>query len=360
MNRKSFLFTLFASFGIFNKNSAYGINENLSSAVELINRSIIDVKDFGAIGDGIKDDYKAIQKAVDFCINNKKSLYLSKPNKSYISSKKIIINGQITIFGDGMKLSGINFLKSDGFEILEGVSNVIFEKMSINQAVRNTNKENNYTGINILGENKKQPYTHVYRDVFIDGFQTAVSSNWLWDSLFDNVKILYCKTGFEVKGTSVNNIISNCSINVDGTNSKGIYFSDSKYPTEGWRISNILIFGADIGIHALFTNNVFLSIPILDFCKEYGILLEAGSGFSTNWQINGGYIAMSGKNGIAAISINNNNSNWQFRGCKICNVDILAYKGARCNYGIDLSESKDHNNVLSGNSLTNFSINNIR
>lgn len=314
----------------------------------------IDIKDFGAVGDGTKDDTSAIEKAFESCIRNKKSLYVSRPSKSYLCYNKIMITEQIYVHGDGLENCGFNFINSDGFVIKEGVKNVIFEKISINQATRFTAKPNNFIAINILGNTSDRPFTHVYRDLFIDGFATAVKASWLWDSLFDNLKILFGNVGVEIVGTSVNNNIRDCSFSVEGANSKGIYFSDRSNPTEGFRISNLLTFGAEIGVHSIYTSNVYLTTPILDFCTKYGVYLESGNGPSTNWQIIGGYIALSGNKSISGISLNNNVDNNQIRGCKISNVDILAYPGQQTESGVSLNGKYDVRNKIKDNSFTNF------
>ncbi|WP_270089164.1 glycosyl hydrolase family 28-related protein [Sphingobacterium sp. SYP-B4668] len=356
MNRLSFLSVL-ASSSCFYKGSSKNERETVNEIAAVNNdarsSSIIDIKQYGVKGDGHIDDSRAIQVAVDDCIKFKKTLYLSRPSKSYLCKSKIIISGQIYIYGDGMSMCGLNFLNSDGFEILEGVSNVIFERFSINQAIRYTQTRNLFTAIKVLGSTKKRPYTHVYRDVFIDGFNTAFDSSWLWDSHFDNIKVLFGQIGFNIKGTSVNNNISNCSVSVSGGGSKGVFFSDAQQATEGWRITNLLTYNADIGIHSLYTSNVYVTTPILDFCKEYGILLESGKGPSTNWQVLGGYIAMSGRS-KSAISVNNEVNNNQIRGCKISNVDILAYPGSSCEYGIELKGVLDQKAALNANSFTNI------
>ena len=315
----------------------------------------IDVKEFGAIGDGAKDDTIALQNAVNACVKNKKTLYLSRPTQSYLCYKKIIINGQIYIYGDGMTMCGINFMNTDGFEIAEGVSHVIFEKITINQLTRQTTKPNNFTAIKILGRDKKRPVTHIYRDVFIDGFNTAFKIFWLWDAQFDNVKILFGKVGFDIAGLSVNNNICDCTIQVEGNDSKAIFFSDKVNPAEGWKISNLLTFGADYGIHSIYTSNVYVTTPILDFCKKYGVYLESGDGPSTNWQIIGGYIAMSGNSAEAAISLNNEKDNNQIRGCFINGVDMLGYPDAKkSTVGIAMNGKFDVRNKVKDNSFTNF------
>lgn len=328
---------------------AVGNNHN-----KILHQNVIDVKSFGAKGDGTTDDTEALQKAINVCIQQKKSLYLSRPSKSYIATNRLLITGQIYIYGDGMSMCGINFINSNGFEIAEGIKNVIIEKISINQAIRHTNKANRFIAIDIKGSGNKRSYTHIYRDVFIDGFYKAFNVSWLWDSLFDNIKILYGNIGIEILGTSVNNNITNSSISVEGEESKAIYFSDGIYPSEGWKITNLLTFGADYGIYAVYTSNVYVVTPILDFCKKNAIrLVSSSKGPSVNWQILGGYIAMSGE-GLAAIYLDNNVNNNQIRGNIINNVDILAYPKSNFQAGILVNGKYDINHRIIGNIFTNF------
>lgn len=314
----------------------------------------IDVKEFGAIGDGAADDTNALQTAISSCIKNKKTLYLSRPKQSYLSYKKLVIDGQFYMYGDGMTVCGVNFMNSEGFEIAEGVSHVIFERLTINQQIRQTDKPNNFTAVKILGSDKKRPVTHVYRDVFIDGFNTAFKCQWLWDAQFDNVKVLFGKIGMDISGVAVNNNVSDCTIQVSGTDSKAVFFSDAKNPTEGWKFSNLLTFGADYGFYSIYCSNVYVTAPILDFCKKYGVYLESGVGPSTNWQIIGGYIAMSGKDAVAGIALNNNVDNNQIRGCKINNVDIVGYPDSKPDNAIQLKGKYDIKNNIKDNSFTNF------
>ncbi|WP_375604956.1 glycosyl hydrolase family 28-related protein [Flavobacterium davisii] len=313
----------------------------------------IDVKEFGAVGDGINDDTVFIQKAIDICVKSKKTLYISKPVKSYLCTSKIVISGQIYICGDGINVSGFNFVNSDGFEIKEGVLNVIIEKISINQSIRYSNRVNKFVAINVLGNREQRPYTHVYRDILIDGFNTAFLLDWIWDSHFDNIKILFGQIGFNIKGTSVNNNVCNVSISVEGKNSKGIFFSDGLNPTEGWRFSNLLTFGAEIGIHSIYTSNVFITTPILDFCKKIGVLLESSAGPSTNWQIIGGYIAMEGKS-EAGIFLENNCDNNQNRGSRFIGLDIIAYPNTTAQFGIVFKGNYDKLDIIKGVTFNNF------
>jgi len=322
----------------------------------LFKPTIVDIADFGVVGDGKTDDSKSIQDAFNSCIKLKKTLYVSRPTLSYFSLKSIKICGQIRVFGDGLSLCGFNFYNCNGFEILEGVTNVIFEKVSINQAIRYIYKPNNFIAFNFLGSDTKRPYTNTFRDVFIDGFQTAFRLAWVWDSLFENVKVIYGQIGFNIVGLSVNNIISNSSISVEGSGSKAIYFSDKVSPTEGWRITNLLTFGAEIAIHAYYTSNIYVTTPILDFCGLRAVLLEDGTGPSANWQILGGYIAMS-NNSDAAIEIITEKDNSQIRGNKFTDLDILAYNGKVLKKAFNLVGK---HNITQLNNITISNINTLK
>ena len=77
--------------------------------------SLISVKAYGAVGDGVTDDTAAIQAAINACIAFKKSLYV--PAGTYMVTGLAYVSGdqtQINIYGDGRnkskikKLSGVS------------------------------------------------------------------------------------------------------------------------------------------------------------------------------------------------------------------------------------------------------------
>ncbi|GLR18866.1 hypothetical protein GCM10007940_34820 [Portibacter lacus] len=59
---------------------------------------LVTPQQFGAIGDGKNDDGGALQKAVDFCIVNKKKLYI--PTGTYRTTKSLIISGKLVLEGE--------------------------------------------------------------------------------------------------------------------------------------------------------------------------------------------------------------------------------------------------------------------
>lgn len=72
----------------------------------LITGAPINVKDFGAVGNGAADDTAAIQAAIDYCTiagNRKQTLYFpaSNPGQFYKITAPLVIKGSLNIIGDG-------------------------------------------------------------------------------------------------------------------------------------------------------------------------------------------------------------------------------------------------------------------
>ena len=61
---------------------------------DVTNKIEISPYDFGAVGDGVIDDTKAIQDSINYCIDNNCKL-ISKSNKKYLVSQQIDINNSI-------------------------------------------------------------------------------------------------------------------------------------------------------------------------------------------------------------------------------------------------------------------------
>jgi hypothetical protein len=65
---------------------------------------VVNVKDFGAVGDGIVNDTAAIQAAITYCISNNASLYW--PSGNYVSSSNIASFWSVSHEGDGRIIRG--------------------------------------------------------------------------------------------------------------------------------------------------------------------------------------------------------------------------------------------------------------
>jgi hypothetical protein len=61
----------------------------------------ISVVDFGAVGDGVADDYFAFQAAIDYLYPRGGHIYVPKPSVRYRLSQRLVIKSQIELYGDG-------------------------------------------------------------------------------------------------------------------------------------------------------------------------------------------------------------------------------------------------------------------
>ncbi len=105
----------------------------------------VDVRAYGAKGDGVTDDTVAIQAAID-ALDSSKSLYL--PGGTYLISSSLIFLGDIYYYvrGDGTRKT---YLKWAGDAIspmidLQGVRDSIFEKFEVERWKRTIEKTNGF------------------------------------------------------------------------------------------------------------------------------------------------------------------------------------------------------------------------
>ena len=72
------------------------VEKNINSLKEINkkikNHGVVNIKDFGAVGDGINDDIEAINKAIQYCIENKITM-IEIPNGIYYVTKSIATKG---------------------------------------------------------------------------------------------------------------------------------------------------------------------------------------------------------------------------------------------------------------------------
>jgi hypothetical protein len=103
----------------FTKNSTLATGNGTARVTRDLNNrfaDVVNVKDFGAIGDGVADDKAAIQAAID-AIQNTPEFFnyggcVVLPSGKYKISDSIIINKNISIIGDGVEIIGNIFSSS--------------------------------------------------------------------------------------------------------------------------------------------------------------------------------------------------------------------------------------------------------
>lgn len=80
----------------------------------MITGAPVNVRDYGAVGDGVNDDTSAIQAAITYCENNLRPLYLPANNVSayYKITAPLIVSKPLVMYGDGSRsvtLFGVGF-----------------------------------------------------------------------------------------------------------------------------------------------------------------------------------------------------------------------------------------------------------
>ena len=293
----------------------------------------------------------ALQKAINVAQGRGQKVKLQG---TYYSDVQLITNDHgLVLEGNQTYSTSITFKGCSGIKI-DKVRNIKITDITIKAYVRHTTTPNVYIGLDIDGDTDNRPTNLIIRDVFFDGFQTAIEANWIWSSVFDNVVTGNGQSSIYIRGLSVNNSIVNCRLSSDGTaGSRGIVIGNSVNWLEGWHIADNLIYNNEIGILAYGALHIQLHHNIIDYCGVYGIYAQdAGVIPSTNWVIDGNYIGMGGTGGAGIyMAQGEEGSSGSTRGSKIIGNDILVYTGSTCNYGIRVGGAESKNNVVIGNSI---------
>lgn len=333
-----------------------GVGAVVRSAMTKMRESL-SVLDYGAVGDGSTDDTIAIQAAVDAAVAQKKSVYFPRTSLgtfgTYRISSPIMISGMTSLYGDGVNRSGIRCNNCSAFKVAAGVTMVTIEKMYISLETRYSTTPNNHKAIETLGTTASKNNWHIYRDLFIDGFEYAFRFASTWSTVINSVNTVFCLHGIYATDLSVNNFVSNCGfVGIDQPNSWGIRIGEGIRQSEGWMISDNLISNFAIGVRVVFASNSHLRGNIIDFFSQYGIILESNAtGGSINWTISENYMACSSATGDSGVRLLNNftGSAPQQRGTVVSNNQILAYSGANLGYGIRQDGTSETNNIIVGN-----------
>lgn len=310
----------------------------------------ISVTDYGAIAGDPVDDTAAIQKAVDAAVAAGKRLIFPGVGSGgeYRVSSPIVIGGQLAIVGDN---AAILALGTDVFQITSQ-NYVSIQSLKIAQAVRYTTTPNSYAAIRVTGATGARNYWHIYRDLFIDGFETAIHADWIWASVFDSIQTVYGNNGIVSGGLSVNNAVSNSGFSGtedNATGGTGIKIGDGVTATEGWMIKNTLVFGFKYGIRGLAASNVYIDNSIIDYFTEVGVLVQsAGGNIASMWTIRGSYLA-SDAAGSTGIYLLNSVASAQNRGNVIADNLILSYTPGRLTYGVLIEGTEEDHNIVVGN-----------
>lgn len=321
----------------------------------LVNLKVYAKYEHGVKADGSTDDTAAMQAAID-ATPEKGHLILPEGNIKITSTLQV--NSAIVIEGVSEHATSILSVGCSPLKINK-ISNVKLRNFNCAASVRHTTTPNTYIGIEVDGDNTNRPTNLKFENIYIDGYKEAIKATNLWSSIFDNVTTANGQHGLRIYDLSVNNVVANSSLSGDGTG-YGIHLYGNTQSTEGWMISNTLVYNNLIGVFGQAATHVFVSNCILDYNVVNGIkIADNGANFGSNWNITNNYIAIGTTGGIG-IEHNSSISSAQQRGNTISNNQILSYAGTVGLYGIYILGTEAKHNVIDGNVIQTFSSYDIR
>jgi hypothetical protein len=209
-----------------------------TTARSLANRfaDVVNVKDFGAVGDGVTDDTAAIQAAIDYS-NSIGGCIVFLPEGIYKTSSPIQLKQKVLLNGSGTRSTTI--VGNGTHSVISAVgsiSNILSSGKLSNLTIRGSSKVNtNVKGIEFAWVNR-------YEICNVEIFQCYIGfyfSN-AWQTKVDNIQIHGAGTdqsyigfyGAEVDPSNQNNVVNAINCIVQGVEKYGfrlINFNGSKF-----------------------------------------------------------------------------------------------------------------------------------
>lgn len=319
-----------------------------------------DPRRYGATGDGVTDDTKALQDWISVLQASGNEGFLpATPGAGYLITSPIEITASVNIRGAGISKACILASGCNAFTVAAGVSQLTMENIRVNQLVRYTKTANTHTGIHLLGTADHPCTSHSYRNVYIDGFQTAISANGLQESDFDNCSCCFGYNGLLAAVFPVNLRLRACLFQCGNgarlAGSVGVQFGDGKTAAQGCAIlDGCVIIGFDTSVWLNGANYCKVVDSYLDFCNGTNVLIQSGGGRSpnaaTNNDILGNYMAHTAAANVGVRCLNNAPS-YNPTGNKICDNTIIVYDNG-LSFGILVDGTREKNNLISRNTVS--------
>lgn len=188
------------------------------------------VKNFGAVGDGVTDDTNAIQTA----INETQFGTVFFPEGDYKMSAPVTLKREVSIVGASK--NGVRLLANAGAFIIVPEFGTSMSNMTI---------IGNGTGVGINLNGTGQAPLRVndveIDNLYIQNYDFGVRASWAWNVKITRSDIFNCGNAIKIIGTSVNNMVSDCVLNNAGKPYSVVSFEQAGGNSEGWMFSNCFI-----------------------------------------------------------------------------------------------------------------------
>lgn len=339
---------------------------------ELQYDGVVNVKWFGAVGDGVTDDTVSIQNALNTNLN------VFIPGGAYKTTSPLEIPVLTSFYGEdnktvikptysswvgtdyraivletkeGMNQHNRDFGKRISNFSIEGVDSHLVQAIALDFRTKNPDSVTNSTANWSL-------YSTFISNLYISRFDTALNIFELWASSFNSIFIIECREAIHIEGQSVNNMFNHIqatnftnSYTSSVENTIGIYVNSStryngveKRP-EGFCFDSCLIFGA--------YNNVLI-ISCLTF-KMDKMILDGGSNTCVyivnpaDFTLSNSYIytthatlmQFDATNNIQPLPVKILNNN--FMGTSLASIGILFKDGGTFRQGVSISGNSFYN-----------------
>jgi hypothetical protein len=151
-----------------------------------LNKEIVNVKEFGATGDGTTDDTSAIQAAIDSVTNG----IIFMPPGTYILTDRIRLKSEISLVGSGKGATTIS-RTSGSFNMIETAAPDQYTSRSDRVAIRDLTINGAGSG---LGSGIRATHTHysLFENIDIDSCEYGVYFDYSWTNDIRNVLSARC------------------------------------------------------------------------------------------------------------------------------------------------------------------------
>lgn len=326
----------------------------------MLHGGLVNVMDFGAVGNNSNDDTQAIKDAIA-SITNGGCIYF--PTGQYKITSKITVPGDISIHGESATGSAIQATSCDVFEFSpnSGIGPVTISDIAIFG-----NSCNDKVAISAPGTaDAADKVTGLHIDnVRIQGFRDAINFRTVWTSSITNCVLYQNVFGVVVRGQCVkldirNNYIHHSTLGTAITTGTGVYvLSTSDYNPGGVtekrpediQVHENLVFLFPYG--ARFLAGLFITACDNDFDANTSYGIQVGS-VSGTMNLNNNWIGMVGSAGSAGIEMYALGTPAYAQ--KNIKGNEINSRDAACDNGIVLY-SNQHNADISGNTISNTTI----